>query len=244
MSITASITARRPRATRMRSRHRYRRARAGSPPLLVALAAMALLSPAAARAETLFANIGSFTTYSPSGGSVVAGPGATGFQVVSEGVVFTPTLTGQLSLIELTLSRTVGLDPFRITLYTATPAGFPQSQLFTVVGPAPVASGSPIPLASFSSAAGPVLTAGTSYVLVASSDGNSVGHWDSALAGPGTIYRNEAGAERTIAAERAPGLRLSGSAVVVPEPGTLALVTLGVGTTGLLALRRRAGERE
>jgi hypothetical protein len=191
-----------------------------------------------ARADIVYTTLGPSSAYDTSGGAVFGGPTSfEGFFV--SGFMFSPSETVNLSRIDAPFGLITGANSFTLTLRAADgTSGGPGTVLesFPATGRlGPIGTNA---LLDFNSATHPLLTAGTTYWLVATTADSTVAEWNVNNQGiHGTYYSIQGGRELLIPNQVVGAFQVSGNPL--PEPASLTL--LGLGACGLLAYawRRR-----
>lgn len=190
-----------------------------------AIAATTLLVPAAARADSAFNNLGTSITYNSGAGYDIASMGVFPFSQHTA-FRFTSGTTGRLYQIDLALGVVGGYEgDVSVSIWDN---GGPSS-LGPMLGSwdltASNASGACCDLTSVTTLSGPLLTTGTSYILMVTPSPISRTWviWNTA-SGSGDIFNLLAGQLLSVSAGALPGARLSVDgppATRVPEPSSL-----------------------
>ena len=203
--------------------------------------ALILGAPPCGRAGTVYSTLGLGGTYDTGGGAVFGGPTSfEGFFV--SGFMFSPSETVNLSRIDAPFGLITGPNSFTLTLRAADgPSGGPGTVLECFPATDRLGPIGTNALLDFNSATHPLLTAGTTYWLVATTDDSTVAEWNVNNQNiHGTYYSIQGGRELLIPDQLVGAFQVSGD-LMVPEPASVTLLALGI--VGLASIRLLRGKR-
>jgi hypothetical protein len=215
--------------------------------LLAALAFACCAMPASA-SVVLFTDLGSGTSvYNCCTGWTISGTGGTGTSYSNAGL-FTVAGSGNEAVeqIDLAVAHNAGTSAFNASIWTIV-NGLPGSQVagasWTGLNATPGFGGC-CSLVTITGITGVTLTGGQDYFLffspVSTSDDSwNVWNWNSTGLSTLDLYSTDGGVTWISNNTQPTGaFDILGSAIVIPEPGSLLL--LGIGLAGIFAFRRRS----
>jgi hypothetical protein len=213
---------------------------------LAATLSLLALVPTLAQADTVFSNLGTADTFNTTTGWSVTGAGSSNNNAVSQAFSFTPASTYTFTSFEVPLifPRFGSNDTSSLTAsLRQNSGGTPGTTLESFTRNITATAASPA-LSLFSSGGGITLNAGTTYWVVLAPTGNTdyLSWQRNTTGGTGLSFTLNGGPWTAQPASVSPALRVSGTlgAAAAPEPGTLALLGLGVfGAAGVLRRRKQ-----
>ncbi|MGD0014742.1 MAG: choice-of-anchor R domain-containing protein [Bryobacteraceae bacterium] len=189
----------------------------------------------------LFNNFGPGDTFDTGTGWTLGGGGVSGNEGDTQGFVFTPGATAQLSMIELAVGRFSGANELTVWLMSDA-AGQPGASLESFVFSGAMTSFGSTTIISANSVSHPLLNAGTQYWLIGAPP-DLINDWDAwnmnsiTALGPRAI-RIGAGSWSATSDDTQGAFRITGETAAVPEPSAFLFLGAGLIWFGLLPRRK------
>ena len=208
---------------------------------LVAAVATMLVGPPSARAAVIYSDFGPGDTFTPSQGFGIRGSNVFGGSV-SQGAMFTAGATGLLGEIDVAFFYASGSGQFNLSLYTANSSGQLGTLIETIMGGVVPTSDTSGAVIVESSLLHPLITAGTSYFLIASAANSQTNvAWNYNSTGTtGTLYSSDSRGVTYSSSTILPTFRLQTSAVPEPSSLVLSVIAGGLGIAGRWRKKRVA----